>query len=110
MIEGLARHLLGRKVAEFALQARATARAALRRLHPLLEARDPEVAELHLAVDRQVNVGWRDVAMHDVQGVALVIVRRVHRGERAGHAQGDERGEPRREFALFGIGPPEQPV
>jgi hypothetical protein len=50
MVGRLACHLLRRQITKLTLQ---PAAAVLRRLHPVLEARDAEVTELHRTIARQ---------------------------------------------------------
>ena len=63
VVERLARDLLGREVGELPLEHRA--RRAERSVGAARRPRDAEVAELHAAVDRQVDVRRRDVAVDD---------------------------------------------
>jgi hypothetical protein len=56
-------------------------------------ARDAEVAELHLALERHQHVGGRHVAVHDAERVALVVRAAVRVVQRLEHLQHDVEAE-----------------
>jgi hypothetical protein len=81
MVDRRARRLLGRHVLDLALEA-----ADQRLAHAPVRAGDAEVDHLHRALERDQDVLRRDVAMNDVQRLAVGVGVRVRVSERGGGA------------------------
>ena len=104
MVEVFAGDLLRREIRELALE------PAVRGSAFLLDARDAEVAELHLAAHRQVDVRGGHVAVHDAKRLAIFVGDRVDGGERFGDLSNDEERELERQGAIVGIEAAQQSV
>ena len=68
-VERLAARVLGAHVAGLALERLASALLS----HEIVRARDAEVAELHLALERDEDVRRRHVAVHDAERRAVLV-------------------------------------
>ncbi len=95
-VDGHAADLLGRHVAELALEDADLRRDLQHRL------RDAEVEELHLAVIADADVRRRHVAVDDVERPPLLVGERVRELQPLAHARGDEAGVRHRD-ALVGL-------
>jgi len=88
-IEGLAPRLLGRHVPECAAchHARGRARADVR-------ARNAEVCELDLALDRNERISRTQITMYQAQAMALIVAQLMHGLERCEHVVSYAKCEP----------------
>ena len=87
-VDRLSPRLLGRHVLDLALERPGLGLGGLRR-----GLGDPEVAELDVALVRDEDVLRRDVAVHDVELVAVGVAPAVRVVEGRGHLRGDVNGQ-----------------
>ncbi len=81
--------LLRRHVARLPLRPR----GRIGHLGAAARARDAEVAQVDAAAAREQHVVRRDVAVDEVEGVAVAVARRVRRVQRPRHLRADVRGQ-----------------